>query len=203
MPWLTQPDEWHPQETRWVQTYCKRCSPGSWQYRNSRFASQILRRLPGLCPLPRAYGHDLWFNRFGDTCSVQFESAFGATHDFILDKILDPVFGPGAEIALFKGQTTAGCYAGTEYPVTVRSAGEPSTWIALRRATRERQADDEDPSRTFGMERRRFRDAIEAITLLRSRRFLCRIGPPYDCTQARWSLGRRVSRLLQADLRNA
>lgn len=68
LPWLTHPRDWHPAEEHFAgafsQHHATRGAPGS------RLASQILRRLPGLCPAPRAYYHDMWFNRFGDTCAI-------------------------------------------------------------------------------------------------------------------------------------
>jgi len=139
----------------------QRYSPDSWQYCYSRFASQILRRLPGLCPPPRAYSRDLWLNRFGDTCRIEFEWFSGADHDVVLDRILDPVFGPGAEIELLDGQSVAGCYAGAHYAVKLRCIRQLGTWIALRRAAWERRPDDEDIIRTFGVVQRRFREAVE------------------------------------------
>lgn len=112
------------------------CSPGpgSRQYRNAWLASQILRRLPSLCPAPWPYYHDLWFNRFGDECSIQFEWAFGATHDIVLGLLLDPLFGFSGEIALLEGQTLADCYSGAEYRVNIQYAPQPACSISLRRA---------------------------------------------------------------------
>ena len=59
LPWLTAPDDWDPGEARftaaWPDSYC----PAGSGYRESGFASRIIRRLPGLCPRPRAHWHDL------------------------------------------------------------------------------------------------------------------------------------------------
>jgi hypothetical protein len=161
MPWLTHPDEWHPEEVRCVESWPGRYSTSSWQYRKSRFASQVLRRLPGLCPTPRAYYHDLWFNRVGDTCSIQFEWAFGATHKVILGKLLDPVFGPDARIELFDGQNWADCFADTARLVKVHSAREPDCWIDLRRAVWGEHFENDAITRKFGEQRRDLRKTVE------------------------------------------
>jgi hypothetical protein len=87
-----------------------------------------------MCPAPRAKYHDLWINWFGDGCRIQFEWAIGPTHGAILDNLLDPVYGPGAEIALCEGQALSDCYRDSEYRVMVQPIGQPDTSIALRRS---------------------------------------------------------------------
>jgi hypothetical protein len=136
LPWLTGQPEWTDTEIAFVEQYPRWYGTASWQYRNSLFASQILRRLPGLCADPRAYFHDMWFNRFGDTCQIQFEWADGPTHKAAIDLLLDPVFGPGAEIDLFDGQSLEDCMSDSEYRVNVRSIQQPATSISLRRMLR-------------------------------------------------------------------
>jgi hypothetical protein len=54
-PWLTHPRGWHPAEARWAATWPGRYSPDNWQYRNTWFASQILRRLRNFLGTPRRY----------------------------------------------------------------------------------------------------------------------------------------------------
>lgn len=161
MPWRTHPHEWHPGEVRWVESWPRHYSTGGWHYRNSRFASQILRHLPGLCPVPWAYFHDLWFNRFGDTCSIEFEWALGVAHTVILGRILDPVFGPGAHIALLEGQSLADCFGDTARVVKVECARQPASWIALRRLVWAEDDSDGAAGRKFGERRRLFRKAAE------------------------------------------
>ena len=161
MPWMTHPNEWHPEEVRWVESWPARYSASGWQYRNSQFSSQILRRLPGLCPAPHAYYHDLWVNRHGNTCGIQFEWSFGAPHNILLSRLLDPLFGPGARIALHDGQSEADCIADSARRVKVESSQCPANWIDLRRAVWDKHPDDDATTRTFGEQRRSLRDAAE------------------------------------------
>jgi hypothetical protein len=161
MPWLTRPHDWHPAEARWVASWPGHYSPDGWQYRNSRLASQILRRLPGLCPAPRAYYHDLWFNRFGDTCRIQFEWALGVPHNVILGRLLHPVFGPGARIAPHDGQSLEDCYAETATQVRVQCTRQPATWIDLRRTIWDEDQHDESFGQGFTEQRRRRRKTAE------------------------------------------
>ena len=72
MPWLDQPAEWHPAESAFTDSWPERFVPGGQLYGSSLLASQVLRRLPGLCPRPRAVFHSLWMNRFS-RFSIQFE----------------------------------------------------------------------------------------------------------------------------------
>lgn len=162
MPWLTHPFDWHPAEARWVASWPGHYSPDSRQYRDSLLASQILRRLPGLCPVPRAYYHDLWFNRFGDTCAIQFEWALGFPHHVVLSRLLDPVFGPGVDIAPHDGQSLEDCYADTARHVRVQSARQPATWIDLRRTVWDEDKHDESFVREFAKQCRRRRDIADA-----------------------------------------
>jgi hypothetical protein len=163
LPWLTGQREWEPKEAGYVESWPRRYSPVGWQYRNTRFASQILRRLPGLCPDPRPYFHDLWFNRFGDTCSIEFEWAFGTEHKPVIDLLLDPLFGPGAEIALLDGQSMKDCTSGLAYRVNVRSSQQPQTWISLRRLTWDHdQKDHANVLATYLRRRCTQRAAVEA-----------------------------------------
>jgi hypothetical protein len=161
MPWITRPNEWHPAEVSWVESWFAHYSTSSWQYRNSQFPSQILRRLPGLCPAPRARHHDLWVNRVGDTCSIQFEWSIGAPHNVLLSRLLDPVFGPGARITPHHGQSMADCLADSVSRVRAESSRFPASWIDLRRAVWDEHLDDDAMIRTFGERRRSLRDAVE------------------------------------------
>jgi hypothetical protein len=132
-----------------------------WQYRNTWFASQILRRLPGLCPAPWLYYHDLWFNRVGEECSIQFEWAFGAAHNVVLARLLDPVFGVDGEIALLSGQKLDDCYSGTEYRVNIQYAPQPACSISLRRAVWGSADGNGAAGITFGQAKRQYRSDVE------------------------------------------
>jgi hypothetical protein len=134
MPWITRPNEWHPAEVSWVECWSAHYSTSSWQYRNSQFPSQILRRLPGLCPAPRARHHS---------------------------RLLDPVFGPGARITPHHGQSMADCLADSVSRVRAESSRFPASWIDLRRAVWDEHLDDDAMIRTFGERRRSLRDAVE------------------------------------------
>ena len=160
-PWLTRPRQWHPAETRLAENRPERYATDGWQYGNAWLASQILRRLPGLCPMPWPYYHDLWFNRFGDKCSIQFEWAFGATHDVVLGRLLHPVFGFNGEIALLGEQTLADCYSGSEYGVNIQYVPQPACSISLRRAVWEPADGDEAAAMEFGQLKWPYRSAVE------------------------------------------
>ncbi len=103
MPWRSVPDDWHPGETGFADAWPDTYSPtGEW-YRNSRFTSRLLRRLPGLCPAPRAEWHDLWVNHFTSSPAVNVEWENGPAHAAALQRLLDPEFGPGTELQLLDG----------------------------------------------------------------------------------------------------
>jgi hypothetical protein len=161
LPWLTHPGEWHPDETRYVDSWPGHFDVRGGRYCNSHFASQILRRLPGLCPLPRAYYHDLWINHWNGGYSIQFEWAFGASHKALLDRLLDPVFGIAAQIALQQGQSLDDCYTGTTYRVMVQCVRQPANEIALRRAVWTKDPEDGKVGLSFGQRYRTLREKLE------------------------------------------
>jgi hypothetical protein len=161
LPWAERRHDWDPAEIGHVESYPRHYSPASWQYQHSQFASQIMRRLPGLCSGPRPYFHNLWLNRFGDSCSIQFEWASGPPITAVLRKLLDPVYGPGAEITLLDGQTIDDCHAERTYQVNVRSARQPECWISLRRHVQEAQVTDWDLLDSLGQVRRSCRAEAE------------------------------------------
>jgi hypothetical protein len=84
-PWRTSPAEWHPDEDQpWFPEDDSDCG-------NNRFASQILRRLPGLCPSTGAEWHDLWITWSGSRCNINLEWMNGASHAEVLKLLLaDP-----------------------------------------------------------------------------------------------------------------
>jgi hypothetical protein len=134
LPWLSLPGGWHPVETAFTEAWPDSYSPGGRDYRESRFASRLMRRLPGLCPRPRARWHDLWVNHHGSGPEIQFEWQDGPAHGTALERLLDPEFGPGARLELREGQTEQGCRAGTAGSVRVRPAAvEDAGCIMLRR----------------------------------------------------------------------
>jgi hypothetical protein len=160
MPWLTSPADWHPAEIRFTEAWPERFCPDGRDYGSSLFESQLLRRLPGLCPAPRAIYHDLWINRHTATCAIQFEWENGPSRAAVLGRLLDAEFGPGADIELLDDQTTADCYGDAPPRVKVRSAREPASVIVLRRTA----TDDTEMNllaREFGETRRARRTAIE------------------------------------------
>jgi hypothetical protein len=158
MPWQASPTKCHPVEIRYMESHPSRYSPDSLRH-GSQFASRLMRRLPGLCPPPHAIYHDLWFNRIGRECSIQFEWKDGPSHADVLKRLLDPVFSPGAEIDLFDGETVADTYSRTQGYVIVRSSSQPTTDVVLRRLV---SADkNRVDMRKFDAELRADRAAIE------------------------------------------
>ena len=133
MPWRSVSDDWHPGEIgfadAWPDTYSR---AGEW-YRNSRFTSRPLRRLPGLCPAPCAEWHDLWVNHFTSSLAVNVEWENGPAHAAALQRLLDPEFGPGTELQLLDGQCVEDCYRDTAGRIKVRFIGQPGIGILLRR----------------------------------------------------------------------
>jgi len=133
IPWQLSPHDWHAGEVRFTEAWPRTFSPAGSSYLGSGFESRILRRLPGLCQLPRANWHDLWVNHYSDGPDIQFEWQNGPAHGAVLERLLDPLFGPGAELELQPGQSAEDCYSGTGGNVTVRAIGRPGGTIVLRR----------------------------------------------------------------------
>jgi hypothetical protein len=123
---------------------------------------------------------------FGDTCSIEFEWAFGVAHNVILDRLLDPVFGPGAHIALHDGQSLADCFADTARMVKVQCARQPATWIALRRVAWAEDETDGEVGRNFGERRKILRKAVEESTTTERRQSRARTATdmPFPPRQA-------------------
>jgi hypothetical protein len=160
LPWLLTPDDWHPAEVGFTEAWPDAFSPSGSEHRASAFTSRILRRLPGLCPLPRADWHDLWINHWNGTPDIQFEWQNGAAHAAALERLLDPEFGPGAELELLDGQSAQDCYSDMAGRVRARAAGEPGGRVVLRRLLcRDGGAIAGIPD--FGGGRRTHRDAVE------------------------------------------
>lgn len=159
LPWLSAPDDWHPCEARFAQPRPGSSSPGGWRYSHYGFGSQVMRRLPGLCPLPRAEWHSLWINH----ADIQLEWENGPAHAAVLERLLDPEFGPGAEVELLNGQSRADCYADKAGTVKARSARQPESLIALRRIVEPASARPSALTVKFGDYKRGRRDAAERI----------------------------------------
>ncbi|MGC4952987.1 hypothetical protein ACLQ2P_07190 [Actinomadura citrea] len=70
--WDLMPDALHPVERAFTEGWPERYALGGAQYRASRLASDVLRRLPGICkPFST---HDMWFNFRGDEgYHIEFE----------------------------------------------------------------------------------------------------------------------------------
>jgi hypothetical protein len=156
--WLLAPGGWHPAEAGFTAAWPDAFSPSGSRYPASGFASRVLRRLPGLCALPRAGWHDLWVNHWGTSPEIQFEWLDGPACATPLGLLLDPEFGPGAELEPFDGQSECDCYSAVAGRVRVRAAGEPGGRLVLRRLSSHGHAGDETG---FGAWRHDIRDAVE------------------------------------------
>lgn len=133
LPWVTSPRDWHPCEAGYADAHPDDFSPAGACYRASGFASRILRRLPGLCGLPRADWHDLWITRMHGTPDIQFEWLNGPACAVALERLLDPEFGPGAELKPFDRQSARDCWSGGASRVRARAAGDDGGQLVLRR----------------------------------------------------------------------
>ncbi|WP_182907604.1 hypothetical protein [Microbispora sp. H13382] len=107
-PWDSHPNAWHPAELYFINTsWPGRYAIGGEHYQASRLASDLLRRLPGLCSPFMA--HDMWFNFYGATDSeyyIQFEWQNSRPPNAVLDLILDRTFGLDVQIDLVHDQTS-------------------------------------------------------------------------------------------------
>jgi hypothetical protein len=84
----------------------------------------------------------------------------GPAHAAVLERLLDPDFGPGAELDLLDGQTVEDCYSDSAGRVRTRSTGEHGGTIMLRRLLDPR-TDVTGCAFTLGTMRRTQRDAVE------------------------------------------
>lgn len=85
--WDLAPDAWHPAERTFTQAWPRRYALGGAQYRASRLASDVLRRLPAMCKPYSA--HDLWFNYFDDEgYHLEFEWQNSGPPRDVLDLLL-------------------------------------------------------------------------------------------------------------------
>lgn len=151
--WDSHPNEWHPLETRFVEDWPARFRIDGEHYRASRLASDVLRRLPGICRPPSC--HDMWVNFHGRTAAeyyIQLEWAHGLPPAPILDLLLDPEFGLNVDIQLTYGQQTQqDCYTDDCSHVRLISLDGTGSRIDLRRLMH-RTSDQESP---LGLELRR------------------------------------------------
>lgn len=100
-----------------------------------RFLSQILRRLPGLCPPPQASYYDLWANWAGGGCTIKLEWMYGPSHAEVLRRLFDSGLTPDMAIDLdrHRGETAEACRRLVDGSVTLRSRDMPKLSIVLRR----------------------------------------------------------------------
>lgn len=101
----------------------------------NRFLSQILRRLPGLCPPPQASYHDLWPNWIGNGCTIKLEWMYGPSHGEVLRRLFDAGLTPDMEIDLdhHRGESAEDLRRRVDGSVTLRSREAPVSSIVLRR----------------------------------------------------------------------
>lgn len=156
--WLLAPGAWHPAEEGFTAAWPDAFSPSGSRYPASGFASRVLRRLPGLCALPRADWHDLWVNHWDAAPEIQFEWQNGPACAAPLGLLLDPEFGPGAELEPFDGQSERDCYSATAARVRVRASAEPGGRLVLRRILSREPA---GAAAGFGAWRHGIRDVVE------------------------------------------
>lgn len=86
--WDESPEVWHPAEHAFVASFPEKHEVGNLFYRTSRLASDLLRRLPGICA--PFIAHDMWFNyrrEFGYSIEFEWQNS-GAPHK-VLDLLLD------------------------------------------------------------------------------------------------------------------
>jgi hypothetical protein len=134
LPWQTHPRQWHPAENRYEQDRRHRLGIDSEHYRASQLASDVLRRLPGLCA-PFA-AHDMWFNRFAERkwqYQIHFEWQNSGPPHQVLDLLLHPAYGLDAHLVPCEGlgqHSAADCYTDACY--RVRLADPNGCTIDLR-----------------------------------------------------------------------
>lgn len=129
----THPDQWHPAEIDFTETLEGLYAPSSQRYRESRFPSQVLRRLPGLCP-PGVNWVDMWMSA-AQGYQIQLEWAAGPRAEYFHTRLnlLDEEYGLNA------GYPTAEWDALWKWPeepphsvVRIRCALQPQNLLALR-----------------------------------------------------------------------
>lgn len=127
-PWRESSEKWNSDEkTAWSRR--RETEAG-----RRKFASQILRRLPGL-RLPGAYWHDLWINWWDPRCFINLEWMNGSSHDELLKRFLNSGLGLDVEICMDRSTawTAENCHTLTQGRVALCSRSEPTEAIILRR----------------------------------------------------------------------
>ncbi|MFI6883776.1 hypothetical protein [Streptosporangium canum] len=135
LPWDTNPQDWHPAETYYsTVSWPARYAIEGEHYQASRLASDLLRRLPGICK--PFVSHDMWFNFYGSTAAeyhIQLEWQNSQPPHAILDLILDRKFGLDVQLELVHDQESeADCYTDQCRWVRLRSMDESGSRIDLR-----------------------------------------------------------------------
>jgi hypothetical protein len=101
--WDECPEDWHPSEKGFADSWPERYGIGNVHYHDSRLASDVLRRLPAICK-PFA-AHDMWFNfRGGDGYEIEFEWQNSGPPREILDLLLHDKDGLPVQIDTFNGE---------------------------------------------------------------------------------------------------
>lgn len=114
LPWNSHPDGWHPTEELAERHHHRDAADQAAHY---RLASDLLRRLPGLC---RPFlAHDMWFNFFTgrhDAYQIHFEWQNSGPPNKVLDLLMDADGGLGTTIEpnpLLGQHCDADCYSDT------------------------------------------------------------------------------------------
>lgn len=164
--WDGHPHDWHPLEIRYLaEGWPGRYQIGGEHYRASRLASDLLRRLPGICRSPSS--HDMWFNFHGRTDAeyhIQLEWELGEPPAHILDLLLDPLFGIDIDIELTPAQAAReDCYNDNCSWVRLVSRDGTRSRIDLRRLMYPTPNDEIPSSMNFHHRRQAERQELEML----------------------------------------
>ncbi|MFC0039570.1 hypothetical protein [Actinomadura rayongensis] len=155
--WDLRPDTWHPAERACTARWPDRYALGGLYYQTSRLASDVLRRLPGLCK-PYAT-HDMWFN-FGrdEGYHIEFEWQNSGPPRDVLDLLLDRKDGLNVSLDTCPHSKPVS-YLYSDDCTCVRLLSSTGGLLDLRHlryspATREAVKNAEPPRRSHTIERR-------------------------------------------------
>ncbi len=148
------PESWHPAERRFTAAWPARYGIGNRHYRDSRLASDVLRRLPAICK-PFA-AHDMWFNFRGEEgYEIEFEWQNSGAPREVLDLLLHHKDGLRVQIDTHNGaRSTNYFYSDDCTHVCLRS--ESGSCLDLRWLRYERRlGEDSRPTNLDPVGRRR------------------------------------------------